>query len=164
MPAAVLNDGLLGDVLVGVVDDIRREIRAALGTRPYRVAIVTRRWSGARCGEGTPTDTVLELDPAPMVTDLSARIDLRPMGRDEEGDILLTEVSLRYTEAELHPIGNDSTEWAYVIKDAHGQQIRRRFFTVTKQPDARRGDHVGDATDWAVTLKKIEPYENFTAF
>jgi hypothetical protein len=157
MPAAVLNPGLLGDVLVDVVDGIRREVRAALGTRPHRVAIITRTWSSGRPGIGTPTDTVIELDPPPMVTDLSLRVDLRPAGREEEGDVLLTEVSLRYTEAELHPSTVGATEWAYRITDAHGQQLAPRFYTVSKPPAIRRGDHTTDATDWAITLRSVEP-------
>jgi hypothetical protein len=159
MPAAVLNTGLLGDVLVGVVDGIRRDVRAALGTRPHEVAIVTRTWSSGRPGIGTPTDVVLELDPPPMVTDLGLRSDLRPAGREEEGDILLTEVSLRYTEAELHPSTAGATEWAYRITDAHGQQLRTRFYTVAKPlAGPRRGDHASDATDWAITLRRIEDF------
>jgi hypothetical protein len=157
MPAAVLNDGLLGDVLIGVVDDIRREVRAALGTRPFRVAIVTRTWSSGRPGVGTPTDVVLEIEPPPMVTDLSTRLDLRPAGREEEGDVLLTEVSLRYTEPELHPSTRGATEWFYRITDAHGQGTLPRFYTVTKPPTPRRGDHSSDATDWSITLRAIEP-------
>jgi hypothetical protein len=158
MPDAVLNGGLLGDALVGVVDEIRRLIRAELGTRPYTVAIVTRRWSGARAGEGTPTETVLELDPPPMVTDLSTAVQLRPTGRDEEGDVQLTEVSLRYTRAELHPNADDATEWAYRISDAHGQGFGDEWFTVSGPPRVRRGDQPGDRTDWVVTLKRIENF------
>lgn len=158
MPDAVLNDEVLGDALVGAVDDIRREVHGALGTRPHRVSIVTRTWSGVRRGEGSPTATVLELDPPPKVTFLGLRNELRPGGREEEGDVLLTEVSLRYTEAELQPSTAKNVEWAYRIEDAHGQGVAPRYFTPIRPPIARRGDHRGDGTDWAITLKRVTDF------
>lgn len=158
MPDAVLDTDLLGDALVGVVDEVRREVHGALGTRPHRVTIVTRTWSGARRGEGTPTETALELDPPPRVTDLALRNELRPGGREEEGDVLLTEVSLRYTEAELMPSSERNVEWAYRITDAHGQDLRPRFYVPARPPRVRRGDHPGDGIDWAIALRRVTDF------
>jgi hypothetical protein len=45
---------------------------ASLGLRPYAVVIRRRRWSGARVGDGTATNTDTVLTPTPKVTDLPA--------------------------------------------------------------------------------------------
>ncbi len=76
-----LNPGLLSDVLIGVVDSIRRVVHSALGTKPYRVEIVTRRWSGERRGEGISSDNVLTLDPVPGIS-RSSSYNLGPGGRE----------------------------------------------------------------------------------
>ena len=153
MPGASLTGGVLGDALVGVVDDVRRAIRGALGTSPHRVAIVTRTWSGGRRGEGTPRTTATELDPPPVFTDLSVRRVLRPTGGEEEGDAILTGVSLRYTEGELSPPQRDDTEVAYRVTDAHGQGQRPRYYVLAAPPKPRRGVNPGDATDWLLVLR-----------
>jgi hypothetical protein len=159
MPDSVLNSDRLADALVGVVDEVRSLIHAELGTRPNRVFLVRRVWSGAIAGDGSPTDTEVEILPPPRVTDLALRATLRPAGREEEGDVLLTEVSLRYAEAELYPTGlPKNVEAAYRIDEAHGQARASRWLVPASNPVARRGDHAGDQSDWAITLKAVEPW------
>jgi len=158
MPDAVLNDGLLADALIGAVDEIRSLVHAQLGTRRDRVWLVRETWSGTIRGEGTATLAELEILPPPKVTDLSLRRDLRPAGREDEGDVLLTEVSLRYTEAELDPSVDDRTVFAYRIDEAHGQGRRSQFYVLAKPPVVRRGDHGSDQTDWAISLKRVESF------
>ena len=153
MPAFT-EHSLLGDALIAVVDDIRGSLRAALGTRPYTVARVVRTWSGGRVGEGTPLDDVLELQPPPMVR-LDERGRFAPGGQEYDGDIILTEVSLRYTALDLVPALEQGQECAYRVREAHGQEQNDRFYTVTGQPFARRGDQDDDRTDWRVTLRRI---------
>lgn len=155
MPGSSLTRGLLGDALVGVVDQIRGKLRGALGTNPHRTAIVTRTWSGGRRGEGTPTEVVVELDPPPVFQDLAIRHVLRPGGREEEGDAILTGISLRYTEAELAPAARDDTEVAYRVTDAHGQEQKPRYFVPAAPPIARRGVRPSDATDWLITFRRV---------
>lgn len=156
MPST-LNRGLLGDALVGVADAVRG-IRAKLGTNPHSVAIVTRTWSGGRRGEGTPSETVLELDPPPVFTDLAIRNVIRPAGREEEGDGVLTGISLRYTEAELSPVTGPDTEVAYRVLDAHGQDAKPRYYVPAAPPEARRGVRASDATDWRVALRRVADF------
>lgn len=159
MPSS-LSSGLLGDALVDVVDSVRRAVRGALGTNQHRVAIVTRTWSGGRVGEGIATVTEVELDPPPIFTDLSIRNVIRPAGREEEGDAVLTGVSLRYTEAELNPASRPDTEVAYRVTDAHGQGLRPNYFVVAAPPEPRRGAKATDATDWKVALKRAANFSD----
>lgn len=149
----ILQPGLLADKLVGVVDNVRRKIHSALGTRPWKVEIITRRWSGEERGVGTPTTTILELDPVPMVR-RNTRDRFGPAGKEADGSIVLTGVSLRYTEAELQPKVDARTEVSYRISDLHGTQSKPRFYVLTGAPTARRGDKEGDATDWIMYLNE----------
>lgn len=155
-----INPSLLGDALVGVVDDIRRSVHGALGTRPWKVAIVTRRWSGDTAGEGTPTVSILELDPTPNVRK-NARDRLGPAGREAAGSVVLTGVSLSYTEEELQPKADARTEIAYRLTDGHGQRQKTRWFVLSATPVPRRGDNEGDCTDWYILLNETSAMGNF---
>ncbi len=157
MPDSVLNSDRLADALVAPLDELRSLIHTELGTRPHRVWLVRQTWSGSEVGEGSPTRTEVEILPAPQVTYLALRAELRPAGREEEGDVLLTCVSLRYAEPELYPSTDLRTEFAYRIDDAHGQGRASRWFIASRPPVARRGDQTGDQTDWAITLKSVAP-------
>jgi hypothetical protein len=150
---ATLDDDLLADALVGVVDDIRRDVHGALGTRPWSVAIVTRRWSGEQRGEGTARDTVLELDPAPMVRRVT-KDRMGPAGRESEGQVTMTQVSLAYGMEELQPRVDDRSEVAYRLTEAHGQRQAVRWFVLAAEPVPRRGDKDGDETDWYILLNE----------
>jgi hypothetical protein len=158
MPESVLNSERLADALVGAVDEIRSLIHGELGTRPNRVWLVKRTWSGDIRGLGTATLAETEILPPPMVTYLGLRNDLRPTGRDEEGDVLLTEVSLAYSEAELYPSVAENEEFAYRIDEAHGQARASRYLVPARPPVPRRGDHPDDQSDWAVTLRLVEAF------
>lgn len=147
MPKATIDPGLLGDVLIGVCDDIRATVDEALGSNPHRVAIVTRTWSGARVGEGVATTTVLELWPRPHVDD-RASFATRYHGREERGRTTLTGISLRYTEAELVPSSGPSSEVAYRITEHHGQAQKDRYFAPAGPPQVRRSH-----TDWTIELE-----------
>jgi hypothetical protein len=159
MPTSVINPALFADALVGIADDIRGLVHTALGTRPYAVAVVTRTWSGSLVGDGTPTSVVLPILPAPKVTVAGLHHELRAAGREEEGDVELTGVSLTYAEAELAPtVPNNRTEWAYRITEAHGQAARTRYYTLAAPPLARRGDHEGDSSDWLIKLRRVQDF------
>lgn len=159
MPTSVINPALFADALVGMVDEIRSLIPTALGTRPYAVAVVTRTWSGTLVGDGTATSVVLPILPAPKVTFEGLHHELRPAGREEEGDVELTGVSLTYSETELAPtVASNRAEWAYRITEAHGQAARTRYYTLAAPPVARRGDHAGDASDWLIKLKRVQDF------
>ena len=150
---------LLGDALVDVVDGIRRCVHGALGTRPYRVEIVTRTWSGRRRGEGTWSDSVLVLDPIPSVG-RQTKDRLSPGGRERTGGIKLEGISLRYSYRELMPKADDRTEVAWRIIENHGQRQEVRWFIPDGDPIPRRGDQPGDATDWVVNLHETSALTN----
>lgn len=157
---AELNDDLLADALVDVVDDIRREVHGALGTRPWVVDIITRRWSGDVRGVGDHTLTVLRLDPTPMVV-RSAHDRFAPGGREGDGTVTLTGVSLRYTEAELAPKADERTEIAYRIREGHGTRMKDSWYVLSTAPVPRRGDKSGDSSDWRVSLIETSAMGDF---
>lgn len=153
---------LLGDALIDVVDGIRRCVHGALGTRPYRVEIITRRWSGRRRGEGSYKDSILVLDPIPAVA-RSSSDRLGPAGREGSGSIKLTGISLRYSYSELMPKADDRTEVAWRIVELHGQRQEDRWFIPDGDPIPRRGDKPGDATDWVINLHETSALSNVEA-
>ncbi len=150
---AALDTELLADALVGVVDDIRRDIHEALGTRPWAVSIVTRRWSGGERGVGQPSVTITELDPAPSVQRVT-KDRMGPAGREASGNVVLTEVSLAYSEKELDPGADQGTEVAYRLTEAHGTFLKPRWFVLAASPVPRRGDRAGDNSSWYVLLNE----------
>jgi hypothetical protein len=97
--------------------------------------------------------TILELDPTPHVK-RTARDRMGPAGREAAGSLVLTGVSLRYTEAELAPKVDHRTEVAYRLTEGHGQRQRTRWFVIAASPIARRGDSPGDGTDWYLVLNE----------
>ncbi len=147
MPST-LRPALLADALPGVVDDVRRAVHGALGTRNWRVAVVRRVWSGSRVGVGTPQTFVLELDPPPLV-DWTPKYRLGPGGAEEDGRAQLTEVSLRYTEEELDPPTDARTEVAYWVRPANGHGERERYMVLDGPPVPR----VDEGSDWLVNLR-----------
>lgn len=100
----------LGRCLIPVVD-AARDIRTQLGLKPYRVSLVRMKWSGGRRGIGEPlvVDT-FEILPTPDATDLSSLADIvQTIGREEQGSIMLTKISGRYTEDQLRGFDRDGT-------------------------------------------------------
>lgn len=156
---ALLDEDLLADALVDVVDDIRRDVHEALGTRQWSVSVVTRRWSGATRGEGNATVNVLELDPTPMVR-RSTRDRLGPAGREAAGTMIITGVSLRYTEEELQPKVDARTEVGYKLVEKHGQREKTIWCVLSADPIPRRGDKAGDETDWYLVLNETSDIAN----
>lgn len=155
-----VKSSLLGDALIDVVDDIRRSVHTALGTRPWKVDIITRRWSGEQRGVGTPKMSVLTLDPVPMVERVS-RDRLGPAGREPAGSVVLTRVSLRYEQSELQPKVDAQTEVAYRLTELHGHFQTAKWFVLSSDPVPRRGDKEGDNTDWYILLTETTPMGDF---
>jgi hypothetical protein len=159
--SAVVKPGILGDALIGVVDNIRGVLRAALGTRPYRFALIVRTWSGGRVGEGTPTDVITELGMPtyssgvqPPLIEVDERGRYAPGGEERDGDLRVTELSLSYTEDDLAPTVPPGGEVVYRVTDNHGQKQRERFYILSGQPLARRGDRESDRSDWKLYLRR----------
>jgi len=116
--------------MVSVVDDIRRDINADMGVRQFRVYAVTRN------NVDFPSfDTVLEIEPPPLVKPYKTNLMLEPCGIDEAGRIAVTEVSLTYTEAELTGFGLGEGKDFYIrIDDAQGQLIEQTYWRHAKRP------------------------------
>lgn len=155
-----MQSRLLGDALVDVVDSIRRCVHSALGTRPYRVEIVTRRWSGKRRGEGSHDDQVLVLDPIPSVKRITKDRISPGGGRESTGGIRLEGISLRYSFGELMPKADDRTEIAWRIVELHGQRQKTAWFIPSGAPIPRRGDQPNDASDWVIDLHETSALSN----
>jgi hypothetical protein len=151
---------VLTDRLIDVVDNVRRKVHAKLGTRQYRVQIITRRWSSGVVGEGTPVVTILEIDPRPLVT-RSEGDRLSPAGRENQGDATITQISLRYSAEELQPEVPDGTEIAWRVIDTGGQRQPDQWYVISADPVTRRGDLQQDQTDWKVVVKQTSAMTNF---
>lgn len=154
MKDTALNTDLFSDRLVGVVDRIRRRVHGVLGTRPWTVEIVKRIWSGGDRGLGSAKTSVLILDPIPKVERVT-RNRQGPAGAEAEGEIVLSEVSLRYSESEIHPKGNRFTEVAYRLVEKLGTKQKVTYYVVAGDPVPRRGDKSGDGIDWYIRLKEV---------
>lgn len=152
--SAVLDPDVLVDSLVtDVIDGLRGDLHPAFGVRAYRVYTVLRQWSGRSVGEGSYQDTETEIDPQPFVARWDGlRFNLEPCGIDELGEIVLTEVSLTYTEAELtgRPL-EQNQQFMIKLTDAHGQQSTEKYFIHTKPPYVDREEDMG----WVVWLRAV---------
>jgi hypothetical protein len=153
MPASILDTSLV-DTLVPIINELRADLHADFGDRPFTCHLVTRTWSGGRIGSGTVTVNSTVLIPGPPRVakyDLHGR--LVPCGLDEDGEIVLTEVPLTFTESELYLPGNvDGREYLYKLSDAHGQGIATRYFVCAAPPTPDRERDIG----WIVRLNKVE--------
>lgn len=161
MPDATIIPTLPADALVGVVDRIRGAVHGAMGTRPYRVSIVTRRWSGDRTGVGTPTDSVVVIEPTPEVV-RGGTNNFGPAGAEGKNSVTLREVSLRYTEAELYPKGNPANvETVYMLERTFGgdPNASQEFFVVENSPTPERGDKPGDRIGWLIKLHEVQGFD-----
>lgn len=152
--ATLDSDVLVDDLLTDVVDGLRAELHPAFGVRAFRVFTVARAWSGGQVGRGDPTDTVVELDPQPLVHSFAGLMRTQePCGFDIAGAVKLTEVSLTYTQAELlaceAPAG---TEYLIRIDEAHGQAQASKYFTHAKPPYPDRIQDIG----WVLWLELVE--------
>lgn len=157
MPTATFTAGLLTDDLVPLADQLRG-LYEVLGARPYRAFVVRRTWSGARVGEGTPTDVSTEILPRPAVLTAGLHGELRPAGIEEEGEIVLQEISLTWTEPELFsPSLAANAQHLIRLEGAHGQAVRVRYYVPAAAPVPVRGDSMrDDVLSWAMSLRRAE--------
>lgn len=91
-----------------------------------------------RRGFGSATDVETLLTPTPRVSVPSPWLQFAPtpVVKDEQGEIKLTEVSLRYTEAEINGgfslAGNQ--EWLYKLVDSTVQAGETRYYVLASPP------------------------------
>jgi hypothetical protein len=95
-------DKTLARKLIPVADGIR-DLFSRFGTRPYKVRLVRVVWSSGTRGAGAPVvQRVLDILPTPLVQDLSTMTEIvHPIGLDEVGTIVVSEISGRFTDEEL---------------------------------------------------------------
>jgi len=150
--SATIGDNLV-DSLLSVVDDLRDSLHRDMGVRQWRLIVQRRIWDGGRRGEGEYTTAETEILPQPLIMDPQLRYTLTVAGLDEDGVIACTEISLTYIEAELtgRPI-LDNEDIIYVLRDAHGQGIPDRFYTLNAPPYPDRIDTIG----WVVQLRRVD--------
>jgi hypothetical protein len=150
--------GSLARKFVPLADSLR-DLFTKFGLRPYTVKMVRVAWSGIERGVGMPqveSETLIE--PTPKITDFTALQEvLQPVGLDEIGGILVSEISGRYTEDELRGLKPGETEippnveFFYEIeypRADNGPVTKRRFFP-RSAPAYESG-----ALQWSLRLEK----------
>lgn len=153
MPGSATIGPNLVDSLLGVVDELRDGLNTDMGVRQWRVFVSIKTYTSGKRGVGAFTRSETEITPRPRVRD-SIRRELLPAGIAEAGIIKLTEISLTYLESELIPTLTAGQQLFYVLRDAQGQAIRDRYFTVAGPPSPDRESTIG----WMLDLK-IAPTE-----
>ena len=140
--------------------DRARDMYSRAGLRPYTVTIVRARATGMRARGDGPTEIVGEwpLLPTPKVGDLTALTEVLDADQLRElGSVLLSEVSLRYSEDMLScrgaagdPVPPGETVF-YEIRhlDVTGRVTSRARFVPASRPNADNGRAM-----WTVTLAR----------
>lgn len=127
--------------------DRARDLYSRAGLRPYAVAIVRVRYAGgARRGDG-PQEVIGEwpILPTPKIGDLTGMQEIVDVDQLREvGTVLISEISLRYTEDVLLGRGDggapvSASEAVYFevrFLDGTGRVTQRRRFTAASPPFA----------------------------
>lgn len=155
MPGSASIGPNLVDDLLSTVDDLRGSLHSDMGVRQWRVYVISRTWSGGEIGEGTFTDSELEITPQPLIREPGelTRVIYRTIqaGELEVGEIEVSEVSLTYTEDELRPPYVAGTETLYCLRDAHGQSIAPRYYKLSEPPKSDRVVTIG----WVLRMRIV---------
>lgn len=149
----------LARLLVKPADSLRN-LLTVLGVRPYVVRMVYTRYSGGARGIGE--ESVVSCDailPTPLILSLDglSRI-VSVVGADEQGGVLLTEVSGCYTEDQLRGLGDGGAElppdqsFYYEVEFLSMQpQGERRRFSQSGVPE-----YVPDQYGWRMRLERAQ--------
>ena len=143
--SAVLGTNLIDD-LVPDVDDLRGDLNADFGTRPFNMQTVLRTWAGQMEGDGDTHDVVTTITPAPRVEQWNGyKWVLLAAGVHEDGEIRSSEVSLSYTFAELVGPSDiaENQQFFYRLVDAHGQGQEERILRQNRPPFVDREKTIG---------------------
>lgn len=123
----------LAQKLIPTVDGIRN-LSTKFGIRPYTLKVVRVRWTGSQRYEGTPTVVdEMPILPTPLIVDLSTMQEVNtPVGLDEVGTILVTEISGAYTDEQLR----------FQSRAGDGPEIQLEVFYEIefRQPNGSPGD------------------------
>jgi len=141
--------------------DVLRNLYTTFGLRPYVVSLVKTRWSGGRRGIGSE---LLEADPVailptPLVSDLTSLSEINtPIGLDEYGEVLLSQVSGVYSEDFLRGHDNDGRpvqtdeQFYYEVEfppPCEGRDGQRRRFVLRGAPM-----YYADRFQWNIRLER----------
>ena len=160
------TSGSLVAKLIPVVDKIR-QLNTILGIRPYRVFLMHTKWTGGARGSGTETVTseeeilptpevdIEEMEPANLNREFS------PYGIREEGGVVLTEISLNYSE---HVLLGRSNSGTIIPKDeSFYWEIREDGSSTPSAPRKRRFHAASipsknpDNVCWSIRLLRAQP-------
>lgn len=85
-----------------IADRARTVAEECTGVRVHTYAVRTRTWSGAKPGQGTPTDVDVTIDcPTPKLSTPEPRKRSGRPGRSEVDEVLVEHVSQRFTRDQL---------------------------------------------------------------
>lgn len=139
--------------------DRARDVVTRLGFRPYVVRLVWLRWTAGGRGHGEPVvDREKVLLPTPKISDLTGvAIITNAAAADEQGGIMVSEISGCYTEEQLrgidapgHPVPDDQTFfWEIEFLRADGEDTKRRRFALRSAPY-----YDAEAAQWVVKLER----------
>ena len=159
LPDAATLRGSIGRCLIPVVDRVR-DVRVGMGLRPYLVRILRTKWVGGDVrGQGTEhVIHTLTLLPVPKLIDIGSLSEIAtPVGIDETGVVMVTEISGAYSEevllgrdAEGTPVGPDVNVWYEVeFIRPDGKPGERRRFTIRAAPS-----YEPEKFQWVVRLER----------
>lgn len=145
---------------VVTLEDRGREIESRLGFRPYSLWVVQTVWAGGRRGNGHE-EVVQEVAilPNPKISDLTGiQLMVTPAMVQEQGTILVSGISGRYTEDQLMAKAPDgtpegqqvSTWWEVMFLPGCGPGSGERIRFASKS----RPNYDPDVGAWAVTLTR----------
>jgi hypothetical protein len=148
--------GTVFNRMVPVVDTLRDLLTKPFGMRAYKVVLVWTRWSGGRRGDGV--EEVLReevLLPTPALRLNGVRVTAEMIGAHENGQVIVQEISPRYTEAQLtgcdetgEPVPEDQNfYWELVPIVPPGVAAPRRRFLLAAPPDRNNENF-----EWVVKL------------
>ena len=151
---AIMGDNLIDD-LVADVDDLRGDLNADFGTRPFNFQTILRTWLGdsGMTGDGDFRDVVTTVTPAPRVERWDGyKWVLLAGGVHEDGEVRVSEISLSYTYGELTGKGlgaglngnlEKNQQFFYRLVDAHGQGQEERILRPNRPPFVDREKTIG---------------------
>ena len=152
--SAIMGDNLIDDLMVDV-DDLRGDLNADFGTRPFQVQTIKRTWLGESglVGDGDYRDEVNTITPTPRVEKWDGyKWVMLSGGFNADGTIQVSEVSLTYTWDEL--TGGDlqpNQQFLFRMTDAHGQMQGERMLRQSKPPYVDREKTIG----WIMWLMNV---------
>ncbi len=166
-PRAAQVPRTLASRLVPTADRIR-ELYSVFGTRPYLCYLLHIAWPGDR-GVGKPTVlSRTQIKPTPLVVNMDGTTEvLFSTGLTEQGGILVTQISPRYTEDDL--MGVRMPEMVDPVLPATNSSRRQFFWEIAENrpstPTPQRRLYVPsnvpmlsrDGFQWKIALAKVDP-------